>query len=319
MQNGNFAGNASAWVAADAPLWLFWTLQNLEKHLSAKAIWERYGEAMKAVLEAYRRGFGDKVKMHSNGLVWAAADGEALTWMNTKLDGKPVAQRAGYAVEVQALWYNAVSYTLSLARKMKDKAFVEEWKAIPELTKKSFIEKFWLDEGYLADYVNDYEVNDFRRSNMPVACGLDYTMLSQEQIVSVLAVVRQHLLTPRGVRSLSPRNAFYEAAYAEDQRSQDKASCNGAIWIWPLMFYVRACFTIIGDGFLSEAKDILVAFEEEIQTSCIGSVSECFEGDPPYRAYGCLSQATSVGGLLYISDLIGEHDKPKRKCANKKK
>jgi predicted glycogen debranching enzyme len=319
MQNGNFAGNASAWVAADAPLWFFWTLQNLEKHLSAKTLWERYGEAMKAVLEAYRRGFGEKVRMHSNGLVWAAADGEALTWMNTKLDGKPVAQRAGYVVEVQALWYNAVSYTLSLARKMKDKAFVEEWKAIPELTKKSFIEKFWLDEGYLADYVNDYEVNDFRRSNMLVACGLDYTMLTQEQIVSVLAVVRQHLLTPRGVRSLSPRNTLYEAAYAEDQRSQDKASSNGAIWIWPLMFYVKACFSIIGDGFLSEAKEILAAFEEEIQTSCIGSVSEYFEGDPPYRAYGCLSQATSVGGLLYISDLISEHDKPKRKCANKKK
>ena len=209
MKDGDFAGSASAWVAADAPLWLFWTLQNLEKHISAKALWERYGEVMKSVLEAYRRGFGEKMKMHENGLVWAAADGEALTWMDTKLDGKPVAQRAGYAVEIQALWYNAVSYTLALARKMKDKAFVEAWAAVPELTKKSFIEKFWLDEGYLADYVNDYETNDFRRSNMLVACGLDYTMLSEEQIMDVLAVVRQHLITPRGVRSLSPRNPFY--------------------------------------------------------------------------------------------------------------
>ena len=309
MKDGDFAGSASAWVAADAPLWLFWTLQNLEKHISAKALWERYGEVMKSVLEAYRRGFGEKVKMHENGLVWAAADGEALTWMDTKLDGKPVAQRAGYAVEIQALWYNAVSYTLALARKMKDKAFVEAWAAVPELTKKSFIEKFWLDEGYLADYVNDYETNDFRRSNMLVACGLDYTMLSEEQIMDVLAVVRQHLITPRGVRSLSPRNPFYEPSYGEDQRSEDKASRNGAIWIWPLMFYVKTGFAIAGERFLPEAKEILAAFDEEIQTSCIGSISECFEGDPPFRAHGCLSQATSVGGLLFISDLISAWDK----------
>ena len=317
MKDGDFAGSASAWVAADAPLWLFWTLQNLEKHISAKALWERYGEVMKSVLEAYRRGFGEKVKMHENGLVWAAADGEALTWMDTKLDGKPVAQRAGYAVEIQALWYNAVSYTLALARKMKDKAFVEAWAAVPELTKKSFIEKFWLDEGYLADYVNDYETNDFRRSNMLVACGLDYTMLSEEQIMDVLAVVRQHLITPRGVRSLSPRNPFYEPSYGEDQRSEDKASRNGAIWIWPLMFYVKTGFAIAGERFLPEAKEILAAFDEEIQTSCIGSISECFEGDPPFRAHGCLSQATSVGGLLYISDLISAWDKAPKAAKTK--
>jgi predicted glycogen debranching enzyme len=183
MQNGDFAGSASAWVAADAPLWFFWTLQNLEKHITAKKLWERYGEAMKSVLEAYRRGFGEKVKLHNNGLVWAAAEGEALTWMNTKVDGQRVAQRAGYAVEIQALWYNAVSYTLALARKMKDKEFVDSWKDEPAKIKESFLAKFWLSEGYLADYVNDYETNDFRRANMLVATALDYTMLSEEQMM----------------------------------------------------------------------------------------------------------------------------------------
>ena len=306
MHDGDFAGNASAWVAADAPLWFFWTLQNLEKHISAKALWERYGAAMKSILEAYRRGFGEKVKLHDNGLVWAAAEGECLTWMNTIVDGKPVAQRAGYAVEIQALWYNAVSYTLALARKYKDKAFVEAWTAEPAKTKESFISKFWLDEGYLADYVNDYETNDYRRSNMLVACGLDYTMLSEEQVMDVLSVVRQHLITPRGVRSLSPRNPHYEPSYAEDQRSQDLASRNGSIWVWPLMFYANSCFAIAGERFLSNAEELLAGFDSEIQTSCIGSISECFEGDPPFRARGCLSQATSVGALLYISALTQE-------------
>ena len=325
MQNGDFAGSASAWVAADAPLWFFWTLQNLEKHITAKKLWERYGEAMKAVLEAYRRGFGEKVKMHDNGLVWAAADGECLTWMNTKVDGKPVAQRAGYAVEIQALWYNAVSYTLALARKYKDKAFVEAWAAVPAKTKESFISKFWLKDGYLADYVNDYETNDFRRSNMLVACALDYSMLDEMQTMDVLGVVRQHLLTKRGIRSLSPRNPFYQPSYAEDQHSQDMAAYNGAIWVWPLMFYAKTCFAIGGERFLPDAEELLAGFDEEIQTACIGSVSECFEGDPPFKAHGCLSQATSVGGLLYISDLVNQWRKPAaekktpaKKCATKK-
>lgn len=320
MNDGDLAGNASAWVAADAPLWMFWSLQNLEKHITAKKLWERYGEAMKSILEAYRRGFGDRVKLHDNGLVWAAADGECLTWMNTKVDGKPVAQRAGYAVEIQALWYNAVSYTLALARKYKDKAFVEAWAAEPAKTKESFISKFWLDEGYLADYVNDYETNDFRRSNMLVACGLDYTMLNEEQMMDVLSVVRQHLITPRGVRSLSPRNPYYEPSYAEDQRSQDLASRNGSIWVWPLMFYAKSCFAIGGERFLPTAEEMLEGFEEEIQKACIGSVSECFEGDPPFRARGCLSQATSVGALLYISDMVEEWRKKKAaaKSADKK-
>lgn len=309
MRDGDFAGSASAWVAADAPLWFFWTLQNLEKHIGAKEIWSRYGEAMKSVLEAYRRGFGGRVVLHDNGLIWAAADGEALTWMNTKVDGRPVAQRAGYAVEIEALWYNAVCYTLYLARKMKDKDFAERWGDMPQRTKESFIAKFWLGSDYLADYVNNDEVNDFRRSNMIVACGLDYTMLDEEQTANVLSVVRQHLLTSRGLRSLSPRNPLYEPSYADDQRSQDLASRNGSIWIWPLMFYVKSCFAVLGDQFLSRAEEILAAFNGEIQTACIGSVSECFEGDPPFHARGCLSQATSVGGLLYISDLVESHRK----------
>ncbi len=306
MRDGDFAGSASARVAADAPLWFFWTLQNLEPHIGAKELWSRYGEAMKSILEAYRRGFDGRVALHDNGLVWAAADGEALTWMNTKVDGRPVAQRAGYAVEIEALWYNAVSYTLALARKMKDKEFTERWGDMPARTKDSFMSKFMLDEGYPADFVNDYEVNTFRRSNMLVACALDYTMLGEEQIMDVLNVVRQHLLTRRGIRSLSPRNPFYEPSYAEDQRSQDLACHNGSTWIWPLMLYVKTCFGIAGERFLPEAEELLAGFEDEIQTACIGSVSECFEGDPPFRARGCLSQATSVGGLLYIEALTEE-------------
>ncbi len=199
-------------------------------------------------------------------------------------------------------------YTLELARKHKDKEFVDRWKAVPELTRRSFLEKFWLDEeGFAADYVNGYEVNKYIRCNMAVACGLNYTMLSDAQRVSAIMTMRQHLLTPRGLRSLSPRNPLYESSYAEDQRSQDLASRNGSVWIWPFVFYVKSCFELSGGNFADEAREMLHAFNGELQTHCIGSVGERFEADPPFAARGSVSHATSVGGLLYINRLIDEY------------
>ena len=320
MRDGNFSGTGSALDTVDAPLWFFFTLQQLEGHITQKELWERYGEAMKSILEAYRRGFNNEVCMHDNALIWASAE-RPLTWMGTIVDGKALTPRRGYAVEVQALWYNAVEYTLAVAKKQGDKEFVKEWKELPERIKRSFIEKFWLEEeGYLADYVNYDEVNKFIRSNMVVAVGLNYTPLNDEQRVRVLQTINEHLLTPRGLRTLSPRNLLYKSNYNEDQRSQDLASRNGSAWVWPLMFYVKACFDFGGERYVADATRILEAFDEELQTKCVGSISERFEGDPPYNPRGSVSHATSVGGLLYINSLIEKYSpkKPKRKSTTKK-
>lgn len=308
MKDGDFAGSASAAVAADAPLWFFRTLQELEREIGAKEIWNRYGEPMKAILEAYKRGIGGAVVLHDNGLIWAAADHKALTWMDSIVDGEPVTQRAGYAVEIEALWYNAVCYTLALAGKFGDKAFVKEWKSLPEKTKTSFVEKFWLkEEGYLADYVNDWEVNKFIRPNMIVACGLNYKMLDETQIVNIVMTVRQHLLTPRGLRTLSPHNPLYKGTLDGDQASRDIAGKNGTVWIWPLAFYVKTCFDLSGDRFLREAEEIIAGFEEDIQAYCIGSVNEVYDADPPYTPKGSMSQAWSVGSVLEICRMAQEH------------
>ncbi len=305
--------------AVDAPLWLYYTLQQLEGHISQKELWERYGSVMKGILEAYRSGFYEDIRLHDNGLVWAWAD-RPLTWMGTIVDGQALTPRRGYPVELQALWYNAVSYTLAVAKKQGDKEFVKEWENIAKKTKKSFIEKFWLEEeGYLADYVNYDEVNKFIRPNMVVACGLSFKMLSEEQQARTLLTIQQHLLTPRGLRTLSPRNLLYKSNYNEDQRSQDLASRNGSAWIWPLTFYVQACFDLRGESFVAEARSILEAFDDELQTKCVGSISERFEGDPPHNPRGGVSHATSVAGLLLINNLIEKHSakKPARKSTKK--
>ena len=317
MHNGDFAGTASAEVAADAPLWFFWTLQQLEKHIGAKAIWERYGEAMKSILAAYRRGFfGGCVAMHTNGLIWAAREGVALTWMNCVMNGQPQTPRAGYAVEVNALWYNAVLYALALAKKMGDKEFEKEWKALPAQIQQSFIDTFYIaDAGYLADYVDLRGKCSDIRCNQIIACGLPYTMLDEVQIVNVWRVVRQHLLTPAGLRSLSPLHPMFESTYKENPIEQEAASKNGAVWVWPLMFYIECALRFDSARFLDHAKEMFEAFDDNIQTYCIGSVAEYYDANPPFAPRGAVSQAWSVGGLLYIKQLIEQYEAKIKRAA----
>ena len=304
MQDGMFAGNASAAVAADAPLWFFWTLQRLEAQIGAKAVWERYGEAMKQILEAYKQGVAGRVLLNENGLVWASSEHVPLTWMNSVIDGQSVTPRNGYQVEVNALWYNAVCYTLRLAGEHGDKKFVKAWEALPERTAAAFNELFRLPEGYLADYIGCEGASTDIRPNMILACGLPYKMLDEETRLEVIRTVRQHLVTPKGLRTLSPRNPLYKGSQEGTPAERDFAGKNGSVWPWLLSFYVQANFDILGDAFLPQAEEMLANFEEDIQTYGIGSIGELFDADPPFTPRGAISQAWSVAAVLDIYGMI---------------
>ncbi|MFI3248569.1 MAG: glycogen debranching enzyme N-terminal domain-containing protein [Rikenellaceae bacterium] len=296
-------------TAVDTPLWFFRTLQLLEGAVGAKFIWERYGEVMKNVLNHYRVGDCSSVSVHDNGLVWAWSDDFAITWMDTSIDSEDNRQRNGYQVEVNALWYNAVCYTLELAKKYKDRAFVKDWEWLPERAKSTFVSLFWLNEGYLADYINHDTKNCSIRSNMITACALRYKMLSEKQQIDVIRTIKQHLLTKKGLRSLSPRNPLYGIFGAATMNNS--APKNGSVWVWPLALYVHSCFEVLGDSFLPEAEEILGNFNSEIQKYGIGSISEYFEADPPFNPRGAISYATSVSSILEISYLVNLH---KNKC-----
>ncbi len=304
MRDGMFTGSASAAVAADAPLWFFWTLQQLERELGGAEIWKRYGAAMKELLESYRRGVAGRVVLNDNGLVWASSEEQPLTWMNSMIDGRPVTPRNGYQVEVNALWYNAVCYALELAEANGDEAFVAAWKQLPARTAASFNELFRLPEGYLADYVGGEGADRDIRPNMIVACGLPYKMIDIETQIDTIRTVRQHLLTPRGLRTLSPRHPLYRGAQEGTPAERDFAAKNGSVWPWLLIFYVQARFDIDGDAFLPQAEEMLAAFEEEIQSYGIGSIAELYDADPPFAARGAISQAWSVAAVLEIDRMI---------------
>ena len=319
MHDGMFAGDFSAAAGADTPLWFFWTLQQLETQIGAAEVWKRYGDAMKQILEAYKKGIAGRVILNDNGLIWASSDEVPLSWMNAMIDGRAVTPRNGYQVEVNALWYNAVCYTLRLAGENGDKKFVKAWEKLPAKTAATFNELFRLADGYLADYVGAEGANQFIRPNMIIACGLPYKMIDEQTQLDVIRTVRQHLLTPKGLRTLSPRNPLYKGSQEGDPAERDFAAKNGSVWPWVLAFYVRACFDIDKEAYLPAASEIFENFNEDIQTYGIGSIGELYDADPPFAPRGAISQAWSVAALLDILHQIELHKPatPAKKTAKK--
>lgn len=318
MKDGMFPNMGQAYNSVDAPLWFFWALQQYGKEVGSKEVWESYGGYMKDVLNSYRGGGSDYVKVDENGLVWASNPNLAMTWMDAVVDGKPVTGRDGYQVEINALWYNAICYTLELAREFRDTRFIGEWKEMPELVKESFIEKFWIpEESYLADYVNDEEQNRFIRPNQIIACSLDHRMLSEEQMLGVVRKVRRHLLTPKGLRTLSPNNPLYEGHYGGSQPKRDRQYHQGTVWPWLLEHYVAANFTLHGESYVKDAEKIVHNFDDDLSVHGIGSIAEIYDGDPPHEPNGTPSQAWSVASLLRIIEMIELNGGHRRARANK--
>jgi len=293
-----------AFNSVDAPLWFFQALWNYG--LEPGETWKRYGTAMKDVLNAYRAGTSFGIHMRENGLIYSGAPGKALTWMDAVVNGVPVTPRDGYAVEINALWYNAVSYSIDCARGAHDRAFIKEWEKLPELISRSFIETFWDEElGYLADYVNDREMRNLQvRPNMVIATSLPYTMLTRDQMKSILDIVSRVLLTPRGLRTLSPSDEGYKGIYSGDQATRDQAYHQGTVWPWLMGPFCDGWLRVYGEGGVSRVRKLIMGFEETLTEAGISTISEIYDGDPPHSPRGAISQAWSVGEILRIFTLL---------------
>jgi predicted glycogen debranching enzyme len=293
-----------AFNSVDAPLWFFQALWSYG--LEPKETWKRYGAAMKDVLNAYRSGTSFGIHMRENGLIYSGAPGKALTWMDAVVNGVPVTPRDGYAVEINALWYNAVCYSLDCARGAHDRAFVREWEKLPELISTSFNETFWDEEhGYLADYVNDSEMrNMLVRPNMVIATSLPYTMLTREQMKSILDIVNRMLVTPRGLRTLSPSEEGYKGIYCGDQDTRDRAYHQGTVWPWLMGPFCDGWLRVYGEGGVSRVRKLIMGFEETLTEAGISTISEIYDADPPHSPRGAISQAWSVGEILRIFTLL---------------
>ena len=312
--NGRFARDISTHVVnpvfdADTSLWFFWTLQQYEKETTRtkKQIWKEYGETLKAILNAFKSREHKTMRMDDNGLIWSDDLSRPLTWFNAESNYGAIVPRNGYVVEVNALWYNAICYALELAKEAKDKTFLSEWGTMPETIAESFNQIFWIEsEKYLADYANHTHQNTEVRPNQLLACALDYSPLSEKRQRKVLAIITQELLTPKGLRSLSPESPRYEGESVGNVFVRDKATFNGSVHPWFVGFYVEANLKLFGDTYIPDGKALLENFEEEINTHGVGLISAIYDGNPPFNPRGCISNAKNVAEILRAQWLLSD-------------
>lgn len=292
--------------AVDTPLWFFWALQQYaEETKNWKYIWEKYGKAMKGILTAFRNGTDFNIKMNGHCLLEGEADNLALTWMNSYVDGQPVVKRGGMPVEVNALWYNAICFALELAEASNDQAFVKDWEACPKQIADAFVQIFWNEEkGYLADCIKAGVPDWSIRPNMVIAAAMDYSPLDREKQKQILSVAKQQLLTPRGLRTLSPQSAEYEGLCVGSIAEREKTLHQGTVWPWLLMFFVEAYLKIHKRGGVPFIKRIVEDFEEEMTAHCIGTIPENYNGNPPHQGKGAISQAWSVAAVIKAYKLM---------------
>ena len=291
----------------EAPLFLAVTLQQYIAYGGhAKAVWEKYGPTVKAVIESYLPGGRQEVAMQPNGLLWAQKDGVALTWMNAYINGRAVTERAGYQVETNALWYNAICFALEHEKKAS--AFAKKWAPVKELIEQNYEPTFWnADLGFLADYVDNAGQHLELRPNQLWAVSLDYRCVSDEVVSEVMRLVNAELVTRRGIRTLSPRDIRYKGVYEGSQQERDEAYHNGCAWPFLLAQYCYASFNMMGSGFIRRAEWLTEGFYEDLSKHGVGCFSELYDGDPPHEPHGAISSAMTTAALLNINWLINKY------------
>lgn len=308
IPNTGYGSNAT-YNTADASLWLIWAIQQFVKYYSTgEKTWEIYGSALSAILDHYQQGSLFGIRMEEDGLIHAGEAGYALTWMDAIVNNQPITPRHGKTVEINALWYNAVCFCLKIAAEAGDKNFVKKWAVYPEKIRNSFINTFWNTERYyLADYVNDSYMDWSVRPNQLFAVSLPFSPLTGEQQKAVMDKIKGELLTPRGLRTLSPYDAAYQGHYCGDQPARDRAYHQGTVWPWMLAHFAEGYLKVYKHKGLMLLEEIYNGLVPALKEGCLYSVAEVFDGDFPHKGGGAVSQAWSVAELLRFRNLLNNY------------
>ena len=298
----------------EAPLRLTETIQQYIRFSGKeKQIWKKYGETLKGIIESYAPGRRKEVAMHPNGLLWTQMDNVALSWMNAYVYGRPVTERAGYQVETNAFWYNALCFAIDMENKYgpkKSNEIVARWTPVRDLVRQNFQPTFWREDwGYLVDYVNNGPQDQAVRPNQLFAVCLEYSPVDDEVISEVVMTINDELVTKRGLRSLSPRNEAYRGVYEGSQIDRDLAYHQGCAFPALLAPYVDICFKMMGDAFYKRAEYLTEGFFQDISKHGVGAFSELYDGDPPHEPHGAISSAQSTAALLTIEHIMEQYRK----------
>ena len=291
----------------DVPLWAVWALQQYAKEKGKEACLKKYGKFIKDVVMYVKCNHHPNLKLMPNGLLYTDGKDKAVTWMNSTANGHPVVPRTGYIVEFNALWYNALCFCASLcelAGKEKDQQQLLE---AAELAKQSFLDTFLNEYGYLYDYVDGKMIDWSVRPNMIFPVAFDYSPLSQDQKKRVLDICTRELLTPKGLRSLSPKSGGYNPVYVGPQSQRDYAYHQGTAWPWLGGFYMEASLKMYKRTRLSFIERQMVGYDDEMSCHCLGTISELFDGNPPFTGRGAISFAMNVAEILRALELLEKY------------
>jgi predicted glycogen debranching enzyme len=290
--------NQGLYHTADATLWFFHALHRYVEHCQDKETLELLLPILKDIVRHHFEGtrFGIKVDPH-DGLLTQGEEGYALTWMDAKVGDWVVTPRRGKAVEINALWYNALRLLADWLRDAQDPE-ADELAAQAGETRDSFNHRFWHPGGYLYDVVDGENGDDAAfRPNQIFAIALEHPVLDREHWEAVVTAVHAKLLTPVGLRSLAPGEPEYKPRYFGDLRARDAAYHRGTVWAWLIGPFIDAWLKVYPDD-RATARHFLDGFEPHLAEAGIGTISEVFDAEPPFTPRGCIAQAWSVAEML---------------------
>jgi predicted glycogen debranching enzyme len=285
---------------ADATLWYFHAIDRYLEATGDRVTLRLLLPRLLEIVEAHVAGtvFGIGVDPN-DGLLRQGEEGYQLTWMDAKVGDWVVTPRRGKAVEINALWYNALLLVAQWLRQESVSDLAQKYTALAEKVQESFNKRFWFPEGgYLYDCIDGPGGDDPAiRPNQVFAISLPRAVLDQQYWEPVMKVVMDRLLTPMGLRSLSPDHSDYRAKYSGDLRSRDAAYHQGTVWAWLIGPYIDAWLKL-HPGEKPAARTLLQGFEPHLSGACIGTINEVFDAEEPFAPRGCIAQAWSVAEVL---------------------
>lgn len=291
----------------DVVLWAVWAIQQYAKKAGMEQARKEYGKVVADIMRYILSGRHINLTLRENGLLHTEGRDRPMTWMNSMAGGKPVVPRTGYVVEINALWYNALRFCAELAGVAKDTDTMTDMEERAALARVSFQKVFVTEAGYLLDYVEEGIVDMNVRPNMIFAVALDYSPLDTPQQKSVLDFCTRELLTPKGLRTLSPKSGGYNPMYVGPQTKRDYAYHNGTAWPWLGGFYMEASLKVFKRSRLSFVQRQMVGYEDEMMYHATGTISELFDGNPPFHGRGAMAFAMNVAEVLRSMKIIDQY------------
>jgi len=295
MSTGGYDKRIAGIDLPDIPLWAIWAVQQYAKAYGRDDARDKYLPDVREILNFILAQKHPMLKVDDNGMVTTDGSQKPMSWMNASLGGHPIVARSGLLVEFNALWYNALVFASKLSEGTPDE---EKFSTAAEKMAEPFIRTFLNDYGYLYDYVNGTYADPSVRPNMAIAIGLDYSPLDRRQRKKVLDIVTRELLTPKGLRTLSPKSYGYRPNYLGSPEEREMALHNGPSRPWLIGFYSDAYLKVFGMSGVSYIDRMLIGFEDEMTSGCIGSLSQLYDANPPYTGRGAISHVTNVAEVL---------------------